>query len=216
MDEDVDENAEEWILIWAGACPWRRCSSFSFLKTEFAHFAQKHDDKFMTKCQQCRSGKKLKKGVDKREKKCYNMRALNERRPRETRNRPSRCASNPEKRSRKSWKKLLKNLLTNEKRCDIMFGSLSERKEPRKKSRKKVEKTFEKPLDKWKEMWYNSRALPPKGEGNGSKEPWKKLKKLLKNPLTNKTECDIMCRSRKTRLERAKLAQIIDNWTTGD
>jgi len=40
----------------------------------------------------------------------------------------------------KKVEKLLINLLTNEKRCDIIVGSLSERKEPRKKSRKKLKK----------------------------------------------------------------------------
>jgi len=43
----------------------------------------------------------------------------------------------------------LKNLLTNEKRCDIIVGHF--RRKARgtdRKSLKKVEKTFEKPLDK--------------------------------------------------------------------
>ena len=44
------------------------------------HVTQYSNDKIMTNCQALQSGKILKNPLDKREKKCYNMRAVNEKR----------------------------------------------------------------------------------------------------------------------------------------
>ena len=63
----------------------------------------------------------------------------------------SRASEGNPKGSRKKLKKLLKNLLTKSRSCDIIVGHFCEG-EPRRKIAKKVEKTFEKPLDKIKKL----------------------------------------------------------------
>ena len=61
---------------------------------------------------------------------------------------------------------------------------------------KKFQKTFEKPLDKVKKMWYNievaAKTVTTRSEG--LKKKLKKLKKVLKNLLTNAKDCGIIDR----------------------
>ena len=58
----------------------------------------------------------------------------------------------------KKVEKLLKNLLTNARRCDIIVGHFRTEGKRSRKVLEKVEKTFQKPLDKLKRMWYNKQV----------------------------------------------------------
>ena len=69
--------------------------------------------------------------------------------------RGTHLGDNREKGSRKKLKKLLKNLLTNARGCDIILGHF---RSGWKAVEKVFKKTFEKPLDKRKEMWYNNQV----------------------------------------------------------
>ena len=99
----------------------------------------------------------------------------------------------------KNLKKLLKNLLTNQEVCGIIYGLPWRRVANRRswqfaraierKKFEKTKKTFEKPLDKIEKVWYNSRALLKR---SFPKKITKKVEKLLKNLLTKSRRCDII------------------------
>ena len=69
-----------------------------------------------------------------------------------------------------------------------------------------TEKTCQKVLDKSKRQCYNMQAVHEEISTGGSRrqEPEKKLKKLLKNPLTNGKVCGIMSKHFRTEERAAK------------
>ena len=110
----------------------------------------------MTKCQEFQSEKTYKNPLDKRKRKCYNMQAVNETagcqrgahtsgaKDRRMDERIGRTARQnvATKYHEKKVKKLLKNLLTNEKRCDIMSNTSAGLARGHEKNLKKIQKTF--------------------------------------------------------------------------
>ncbi len=78
--------------------------------------------------------------------------------------------------------------------------------------RRQSAKIFKKPLDKRRVKCYNMQAVNERNTASdGETKSTKKVEKLLQNPLTKRKGCAIICKSRKTRHERAKHGQIIDN-----
>ena len=73
---------------------------------------------------------------------------------------------------------------------------------------KKFLRNFQKPIDKRKELWYNNRVAAKKA--TATKRAWKKLKKVLKNLLTNRKGCGII--DRLSRKWVAALAKVMSDW----
>ena len=67
----------------------------------------------------------------------------------------------------------------------------------------KISKKVKKGIDKEEEKWYNNKAV---GESvkqkQSSSQGWKKLKKVLENPLTNRQQSDIINKLSTERLQR--------------